>query len=136
QLLRMRGNGEAERATNAGDKSQLDGVSYTTCDPGDRQWLIRAGRLDIDQAEGIATVRNATLHLGKVPLLYLPVASFPIDDRRKSGFLFPSIGASRSRGFDIAAPYYLNLAPNYDATLIPRLMTKRGVMLGAQFRYL
>lgn len=136
QLLRMRGNGEAERAVNEGDTSQLDGVFYTTCDPGNRQWMIRAGRLDIDQAEGIATARHATLRLGKVPLLYLPVASFPIDDRRKSGFLFPSLGASRSRGVDIAAPYYLNLAPNYDATLIPRLMTKRGVMLGAQFRYL
>ena len=136
QLLRMRGNGEAETAINEGERSRLAGVFYTTCDPNDRQWMIKAARLDIDQAEGIATARNATLRLGKVPLLYLPVASFPIDDRRKSGFLFPSLGASRSRGIDVAAPYYLNLAPNYDATLTPRLLTKRGVMLGAQFRYL
>ena len=136
QLLRMRGNGEALHAINEGDSSHLDGVFYTTCDPGNRQWMIRAEQLDIDQAEGTATARHATLRLGGVPLLYLPVASFPIDDRRKSGFLVPSLGVSRSRGVDVAAPYYLNLAPNYDATLIPRLMTKRGAMLGAQFRYL
>lgn len=136
QLLSARGNGEAELATNQGDRSQLQQVSYTTCDPDDRQWLIRARQLDINQAEGIATARHTTLRLGKVPIMYLPIASFPIDERRKSGFLFPSLGASRSRGVDITVPYYLNLAPNFDATLSPRLLTKRGVMLGAQFRYL
>ena len=99
-------------------------------------WVIRAGRLDINQEEGFATARNAVLKLGKIPVLYLPAATFPIDDRRKSGFLFPAVGASQSRGTDIAVPYYLNLAPTYDATLTPRLMSKRGAMLGAQFRYL
>lgn len=71
QLLRMRGNGEALHAINEGDSSQLDGVFYTTCDPGNRQWMIRAEQLDIDQAEGTATARHATLRLGGVPLLYL-----------------------------------------------------------------
>jgi len=136
QLLRLRGNGEAERARTEGSNSSLEGVTYTTCDPENRSWVIRAGRLDINQEEGFATARNATLRLGKVPVLYVPIASFPIDDRRKSGFLFPSLGASRTRGTDIAVPYYLNLAPNYDATLNARLMSKRGVMLAAQFRYL
>lgn len=136
QLLSLRGNGVAERAVNQGDHSRLDGVSYSTCDPNNHKWEIRAGRLDIDQQSGIATARHATLRLGKVPVMYLPIASFPIDDRRKTGFLFPSLGASRARGYDVTVPYYLNLAPNHDATLSARLMTKRGVMLGGQFRYL
>ena len=136
QLLSLRGNGEAERARTEGSISSLEGVTYTTCDPEDRKWVIRAARLDINQEEGFATARHATLRLGKVPVLYLPIATFPINDRRKSGFLFPSLGASRTRGTDISVPYYLNLAPNYDATLNARLMSKRGVMLGAQFRYL
>ncbi len=136
QLLQARGNGEAEQATNQGDHSLLEGVSYTTCDPDDRQWTIRARRVDIDQAEGMATIRRGTLRIGPVPVLYLPIATLPIDERRKTGFLFPSMSASRSRGFDLEIPYYLNLAPNYDLTLTPRLMTKRGVMLGAEFRYL
>lgn len=136
QLLRARGNGEAASATNQGDRSRLEEVSYTTCDPDDRQWTIRARQVDIDQAEGMATIRRGTLRLGRLPVLYLPIATLPIDDRRKTGFLFPSVSMSRSRGFDLQLPYYLNLAPNYDATITPRLMTKRGAMLGAEFRYL
>lgn len=136
QLMSVRGNGAAERGVTQGDMSHLTAVTYSTCDPGDTWWTIRAGQLDINQDEGFATARHATLRLGKVPVLYLPIASFPIDDQRRSGFLFPSFGASRARGTDISIPYYLNLAPNYDATLTPRLMSKRGAMLGVQFRYL
>ncbi|MCO5093660.1 MAG: LPS assembly protein LptD [Chiayiivirga sp.] len=136
QLLQARGNGEADQATNQGDISRLEGVSYTTCDPDDRQWTIRARRVDIDQGEGMATIRRGTLRIGSVPVLYLPIATLPIDDRRKTGFLFPSVSLSRSRGFDLQVPYYINIAPNYDVTLTPRLMTKRGVMLGTEFRYL
>ena len=33
-------------------------------------------------------------------------------------------------------PYYWNIAPNRDATLYPELMSKRGVDLGGEFRYL
>ncbi len=62
--------------------------------------------------------------------------SFPLSDERKSGFLAPILGSTGTRGFELATPYYFNLAPNYDATVTPRLMTKRGVQLGAQFRYL
>jgi LPS-assembly protein len=33
-------------------------------------------------------------------------------------------------------PYYWNIAPNRDATFTPTLMSKRGVNLGSEFRYL
>jgi LPS-assembly protein len=136
QLLDARGNGHAEQAVVEGETSKLSQVSYTTCDPGATGWQLRAARVDLDQAEGIGTARHATLRLGSVPILYLPYASFPIDERRRTGFLFPSIGSSQDSGIDIAAPYYINLAPNYDLTLTPRLMGRRGAMLGAEFRYL
>ena len=136
QLLQARGNGEAERAVVQGDTSELTRVSYTTCDPGTTGWSLNASRVDLDQAEGVGTARNATLRLGRVPILYLPYASFPIDERRRTGFLFPSIGSSQDSGIDISAPYYINLAPNYDLTLTPRFMGRRGAMLGAEFRYL
>jgi LPS-assembly protein len=136
QLLQARGNGRADSATVQGDHSVLRKVTYTTCDPGEEAWSLRASRVDLDQAEGEGRARNATLMLGKVPLLYLPYASFPIDERRRTGFLFPSIGSSQDSGIDIAAPYYVNLAPNYDLTLTPRFLGRRGAMLGAEFRYL
>jgi len=71
-----------------------------------------------------------------VPILYLPIVSFPVGDARKSGFLFPSLGTSSQNGFELAVPYYWNLAPNYDATLTPGYMSKRGATLGTEFRFL
>lgn len=136
QLLEARGNGRADTAIVQGETSVLDRVAYTTCDPGSTGWELRASRVDLDQAEGIGTARNATLRLGPVPILYLPYASFPIDERRRTGFLFPSIGSSQDSGIDVAAPYYINLAPNYDLTLTPRLLAKRGAMIASEFRYL
>jgi LPS-assembly protein len=81
-------------------------------------------------------MRSATLRIGKVPVLYVPWFPFPTDDRRQTGLLYPSINMSGRNGFDWKQPIYLNLAPNYDATLYPRLMTRRGVQLGGEFRWL
>jgi LPS-assembly protein len=71
-----------------------------------------------------------------VPIFYTPYISFPLGDERKSGVLFPAFGHSGSNGFDAEVPYYLNLAPNYDLTLTPGLLTARGVQLAEDFRYL
>ena len=136
QLLSARGNGAADSAELAGETSALAGVTYSTCDPGQRSWELAARELDLDHAEGVGRARGATLRLGSVPVLYLPWLSFPIDERRRSGFLYPAIGHSEDTGIDLRIPYYLNLAPNYDATLTARILGRRGVMLGTEFRYL
>ena len=67
------------------------------------------------------------VELKGVPILYAPVISFPVGDARKSGFLFPSFGTSNKSGFEFGAPYYFNLAPNYDLTLTPQLLSRRGL---------
>lgn len=128
---------------SAGNVSMLDrdvtvllGASYTTCDPGDEDWLLRASRVRLDRASGTGTARNARLSFMGVPFLYTPWLSFPIDDRRKSGFLTPEVKDSSRNGLEIALPYYLNIAPRYDATLTPRYMHKRGTMLETELRYL
>ena len=84
----------------------------------------------------MGVARNAVLRVGKVPVLYVPWFPFPVDDRRRTGLLYPAIGSSGRNGFDYRQPIYFNLAPNYDMTLTPRLMTSRGFQLGTQFRYL
>ncbi len=71
-----------------------------------------------------------------VPIFYTPYISFPLGDERKSGVLFPSLGHSGSNGFELEVPYYFNLAPNYDLTLTPGMLTARGVQLAEDFRYL
>ena len=87
-------------------------------------------------ARMVGTGHDATVRFLGVPIAYTPWLEFPLSNERKSGFLTPTLGSSGMRGFDATVPYYLNLAPNYDATLTPRVMTKRGFQLGAQFRYL
>jgi LPS-assembly protein len=136
QLLTRRGNGGAESIEMVGSKGSMRRSSYSTCPPESRLWELRAQRIDVDTEEGIGTARNATLHVGKVPVLYLPWFRFPVDDKRRTGLLYPAISSSGRNGFDWRQPIYLNLAPNYDATLVPRFMSKRGLQLGGEFRYL
>lgn len=114
---------------------ELEQASFTQCPPDAEDWKLRARHLTLDQETGRGTATHTVLRVGDVPVLYTPYINFPIDDRRQSGFLWPSIGSSSS-GLDLAAPYYLNLAPNYDATLTPRHITDRGTMLESEFRYL
>ncbi|GMU44559.1 MAG: LPS assembly protein LptD [Xanthomonadales bacterium] len=135
-LKSRRGQGRADAVrTEGGERTSLEGVTYTACPGDDPDWQIEARTLDIDHEAGQATARGFKVRVGGVPILYSPYASFPIDDRRKSGFLAPKIGGG-SDGFDFAAPYYWNLAPNYDATLVPRLIGDRGFQAGGEFRYL
>lgn len=137
QVLSSRGNGTADRARLLdADHAALDRVSYSTCDIDDRRWELRARDMSLNQDQGVGRAHDVTMRWGDVPFLWLPYARFPIDDRRQSGFLYPSLGSSNNGGFDMTLPYYLNLAPNFDATLYPRLIWDRGLMLGGEFRYL
>ena len=115
---------------------RLERASYTTCAPGNSDWVLAADDVQLDQASGTGVARAAKLRLKGVPVLYTPYISFPIDDRRKSGLLVPRFGQSGETGIDLSVPYYWNIAPHRDATLVPRYMSDRGLMLGTEFRYL
>ncbi|MBT3056731.1 MAG: LPS assembly protein LptD [Candidatus Thiodiazotropha sp. (ex Codakia orbicularis)] len=118
------------------DQSHYEKVVYSTCPPDRNDWSLVASELEIDMAEGWGSARHARLQLAGLPVLYIPYFTFPVDERRKTGLLIPSIGSSNRLGSELTLPYYFNIAPNYDATLTPRLMSKRGVMLGGEFRFL
>ena len=136
QLMERRGNGGAEQIQLQGSQGAMYDSSYSTCPPGQRVWELQADRIDVDTEQGTGVARNAVLRVGKLPVLYVPWFPFPIDDRRKTGLLYPNIGLNSRNGFDWRQPIYFNLAPNYDDTLTPRLMTERGLWLGNEFRYL
>jgi LPS-assembly protein len=137
QMLDARGNGVAEQGQMFdAQRTRYTRATYSTCDVGHHVWEFRAKSIAIDKTTGVGVARNATMRMGKVPFLYLPYISFPVNDQRKSGFLYPVFGKSSRGGFELSTPYYLNLAPNYDATLDPRIYTARGPMLGGEFRYL
>ncbi|KFN49296.1 LPS assembly protein LptD [Arenimonas composti] len=130
------GNGRADVATVQGEVGRLEGATYSTCPPGQRQWEFSAGSIEVDQASGMGTARDATVRLGGVPVLWLPYLRFPTDERRRTGLLAPNLGWNDDDGLKYEQPIYLNLAPNYDATLTPRLYGRRGLMIGGEFRYL
>ena len=137
QLIEARGNGIAQVAVvDDADHARLTRATYSTCNLSEQQWAFAAREIDLDRAEGVGRARDVTFRVHNVPVFWLPYLRFPLDDQRSSGFLFPNVGYGERRGFDLTLPYYLNLAPNYDATLSPRLMTERGLMLGGEFRYL
>lgn len=118
------------------DISQSTHVTYSTCKPSETDWQLEASSMELNNETGRGTARHVWLEFLDVPFLYTPYISFPIDDRRQSGFLVPTVGASDTTGFDFSIPYYWNIAPNYDATITPRIMSDRGLMLGGEFRYL
>ena len=115
---------------------RLTDVTYTGCDCEKPSWYIKASAVDLDFDENEGVARNGVLYFKEVPILASPYLTFPIKKERKSGFLLPTYGISSRSGFDLTVPYYFNLAPNYDATLTPRLLAKRGAQLGGEFRYL
>ncbi len=114
----------------------LSNAMYTTCPAGNDDWRLNMGSLQLDRAEQIGTARDASVEFMGVPFIYTPWMDFPLDDHRTSGFLSPTYGATSNSGLDFSLPYYWNIAPNMDATIIPRVMTKRGEQLNNEFRYM
>lgn len=129
--------GAAERLELAADGDlRLTEVWFSTCPAEKLDWRIRARSIELDMQSRNGTGRDAAVEFKGVPILYLPWISFPVGDQRKSGFLFPSVGFSSRSGVEIGVPYYFDLAPNYDLTFDPVLHGRRGIDLGARFRYL
>lgn len=131
------GRGQAESIEFLGENKYTikEGV-FTTCKPGDDDWLVRANELDLDYTRQVGTARGASVVFKGVPIFAAPSFDFSLNNQRKSGFLPPSLGITGKGGPEFSTPYYLNLAPNYDLTLTPRYMEKRGLQVAEQFRYL
>jgi LPS-assembly protein len=136
--LTDRGVRGAARDVRLRDESIIDlkDVLYTACPPGNEDWQLRAGSISIDQESQMGTGRDVRLEFMDRTILYTPWISFPVGDTRKSGLLFPTIGTSGKSGAHVAVPYYWNLAPNYDATLVSHYFSQRGLRFDPEFRYL
>ena len=141
QFLASGAHGEATRLEWLDqDRASLLQATYTTCVRGGPDWvpdwILRADRLDIDREDDEGRAAGAVLEFKGVPILPVPVLSFPVSERRRSGWLPPTLGLDNKSGLDLSVPYYWNIAPNRDATVTPGLMSRRGVDLAGEFRYL
>ncbi len=137
QMDANNGRGSAERIDFVSrEQALVTAGTYSTCEGPDPDWYLSADTLDLDTARDIGTARSARLYFKGVPILGSPYVSFPLSGERKSGFLPPTIGTSNTGGLEVMVPYYFNIAPNRDLTLYPKLISRRGLQLGADARYL
>ena len=142
ELIKNGGHGQASRIDFVDSaRSVLRDATYTTCrrepEGGAKpDWVIRAAQVRLDTDTDVGEATDGRLEFKGVPILGSPFLTFPMSDARKSGWLPPSINIDNLSGLEVVAPYYLNLAPNRDATIYPGVMTRRGVNLGTEFRYL
>ncbi|MFM9834815.1 MAG: LPS-assembly protein LptD [Methylophilaceae bacterium] len=118
------------------DKKRLKDARYTTCEPGVDDWYIKAKEIQLDDYTQSGTAKNATVEFKGVPLLYTPWMKFSFNNERKSGLLSPTIGSTTRSGFEATIPYYINIAPDMDATVATRYLSRRGLQLQGEFRYL
>jgi LPS-assembly protein len=114
----------------------LKEVSFTTCPEGDEDWMIRASEISLEKGTVWGQAKHTRFYVGDVPVFYLPYFAFPVSNQRQTGLLFPELTSSSTTGVDYQQPFYWNIAPNYDMTITPRLMTLRGLQLNTQFRHL
>ncbi|MBP8228161.1 MAG: LPS assembly protein LptD, partial [Pararheinheimera sp.] len=136
QLVSQSGRGYAKEMSAVKQQINLSEASFTTCPANDSSWALHADKININSEDGWGEAWHSVIKIQDVPVFYLPYMTFPVSDKRKSGLLFPKIGSSQKLGLELETPYYLNLAENYDATISPRMMSKRGAQLNTEFRYL
>ncbi|WP_198007312.1 LPS-assembly protein LptD [Nitrococcus mobilis] len=130
-------HGDATRAEIENpDRTNYQNARFSTCRPGAEDWWLHSGSLTIDEAEHRGTARNVWLSFHGIPFAYAPYLSFPVGEKRKTGFLMPAIGSSSQGGLQFGVPWYWNIAPNYDATFTPTVFAERGLRFGTEFRYL
>ena len=131
------GQGAAQRIDfTSQERAYVTDATYSTCEGTDPAWYLRAGTLDLDTGRELGLARRAVVYFKGVPILGAPFMTFPLSDARQSGFLPPTIGTTSTGGFEVLVPYYWNIAPNRDMTFYPKIITKRGVQLGVDGRYL
>ena len=135
----MKGKAEiinASNSTNENQTSILSNASITSCDLFDPDWFISAETITLDHEDEYGSAEDMVIRFKDIPFMYLPYMEFPTSNKRRSGFLFPELGASSSRGIELAVPWYWNIAPNHDAVITPHYMEKRGLSLDGDYRYL
>ena len=130
------GGGRAALLERFGEITRLHDLDYSSCPEERPVWQLQIGELELDHAAGLGKARSAVFKFFKLPILYFPYLSFPIGSRRKSGFLYPALGYSSRNGLDLRVPYYWNIAPQRDATISLRTLSRRGALLGLEYRQL
>ncbi|NLQ17601.1 LPS-assembly protein LptD [Marinomonas sp. M1K-6] len=109
---------------------------FTTCEPNEESWKLYGSAIKLDTKSGFGTAKHVQIRIADLPVFYFPWLRFPLNNTRQTGFLFPSFGYSGTDGLSFSAPFYWNIAPNYDATITPQFIQEKGAGVDIEFRHL
>jgi len=137
QVNSSKARGDAKTILFEGqDKKRLKDARYTTCEVGVDDWYIKTKELELNNFTESGVAKNAYIEIKGVPVLYTPWIGFSYSNQRKSGLLSPTYGTTSKNGLEISVPFYWNISPDMDATLTTRTLSKRGIQLQGEVRYL
>jgi LPS-assembly protein len=131
------GTGDASRLDFEGEGLyRFTSATYSTCSPPNRDWYVEADEIDLDYNHEVGEASRSKVVFKDMPIFYWPSLSFSLNHQRRSGLLAPTFGSSTTSGLELTLPWYWNIAPNMDATIAPRVLSRRGVQLNSELRYL
>ena len=118
------------------DKDRIHKGGFTSCVQPSPRWEIVSGNATVNLHD-YALLRNAVVRVKDVPVFYLPVMYYPIqDDDRATGFLLPTYGRSTYRGTSISNAFFWAISRNQDATFMHDWFASRGQGGGGEYRYI
>lgn len=136
QLHGYPGRGHARKTTYSKQGLSLIDASFTTCPVEFPFWQLKAKEINVKKGQVFGEAWHASLWIKDKPVFYFPYFNFPVQNKRQSGLLYPKYTQSTLNGYEIRAPFYLNIADNMDATIEPHWIEKRGLMQHLEYRYL
>ncbi|HJU44353.1 MAG TPA: putative LPS assembly protein LptD [Vicinamibacterales bacterium] len=117
------------------DKYRIHKGGFTTCVQPTPRWEIVSGNATVN-LDDYVILRNAVVHVKDVPVFYLPLLYYPIqEDDRATGFLLPQYGSSLAMGNSISNAFFWAINRSQDATFFHDWMFSRGHGLGTEYRY-
>jgi LPS-assembly protein len=114
---------------------RIDEATLTTCDGEKPDWKITGKDIKIKE-DGSGTAKHATMRVKDIPVLYSPYFYYPANRDRQSGFLMPEFASSDRKGTEYNQPFFWAISDSSDATFYANYMSKRGLKLGAEYRYI
>jgi LPS-assembly protein len=113
---------------------RLKEFRLTTCNGTEPTWSITGSEVTVT-VEGYGNIKGATFRVREIPFMYLPYMIFPVKTKRQTGLLLPGISHSDRNGMELEIPFFWAISDQTDATFYERFMSRRGLMQGAEFRY-
>ena len=126
--------GEELRKTGPSNYRIVSG-GFTTCVQPTPRWEVSSGSIDLN-LDDYALLRNSLFKVKGVPLMYLPIFYYPMEeDDRSTGFLMPIYGTSTIKGQSISTPFFWAISRSHDATITYDWFSKAGRAVTSEYRY-